>query len=107
MKKRTVKICPRTGKVFYVKPQRHGPSLLLPVTGLVALVRFLIRVIPKPGRATYFTNGSFTPSPLHNTGNRNNATARPYSRNLKTGEGIELVTLHEATAGRVAANRDL
>jgi uncharacterized protein (DUF362 family) len=53
MEKRTVKICPRTGKVFYVNSQRRWPAWLLPLTGLVALAWFLIRVIPKPSRAAY------------------------------------------------------
>ncbi len=53
MEKRTVKICPRTGKVFYVESERRWPALLLPLTGLAALIWFLVRVLPKPSRATY------------------------------------------------------
>ncbi len=52
MKRVLVKTCPKTGKQFTV-PQRSWPALLLPITGLVALVWFLIRVVPKPSRATY------------------------------------------------------
>jgi hypothetical protein len=52
MKRVVVKTCPKTGKQFTVPP-RSWPTLLLPITGLLALVWFLIRVIPKPSRATY------------------------------------------------------
>ncbi len=52
MKRVIVKTCPKTGKQFHV-PQRGWPTLLLPITGLVALVWFLVRVVPKPSRATY------------------------------------------------------
>ena len=47
-------ICPKTGKP--VSPpwwRRRGWHWLLPITGLIALIWFLIRVIPKPSRATY------------------------------------------------------
>jgi uncharacterized protein (DUF362 family) len=53
MKREAVTICPRTGKRFPLPPQRHWPALLLPVTGLLALLWFLIRVVPKPSRAAY------------------------------------------------------
>jgi uncharacterized protein (DUF362 family) len=55
MKREPVKICPRTGKEFPIHsyPHRRWPALLLPVTGLFALLWFLIRVVPKPSRATY------------------------------------------------------
>ena len=59
MKKRAVKtgstelaeVCPKTGKKFYVESQLAW--VLLPVTGLLALIWFLFRVVPKPSRATY------------------------------------------------------
>ena len=48
------KICPKTGKpVSTPWWLHHGYRWLLPITGLMALVWFLIRVIPKPSRATY------------------------------------------------------
>jgi uncharacterized protein (DUF362 family) len=56
MEKRIAQICPKTGQVFYAdepQPRRRWPSLLWPVTGLLALAWFLIRVIPKPSRAAY------------------------------------------------------
>lgn len=52
MKRVIVKTCPKTGKQFHII-QWNWPTLLLPITGLVALVWFLLRVIPKPSRATY------------------------------------------------------
>jgi hypothetical protein len=36
-----------------VERQRHWPAVLLPVVGLLALIWFLLRVVPKPSRATY------------------------------------------------------
>ena len=53
MKRQAAKTCPVTGKNLRVERQRRWPALLLPITGLAALVWFLIRVIPKPSRATY------------------------------------------------------
>ena len=46
-------ICPKTGKVRGIKPLRGWSKLLFPITGLLALIWVLIRVIPKPTRATY------------------------------------------------------
>lgn len=53
MKSETVRNCPRTGKKLYQQSRSKWPLILLPVTCLLALVWFLIRVIPKPSRATY------------------------------------------------------
>ena len=68
MKRVIVKTCPKTGKEFTVEERplpawlgharafaRRGgiATWLLPLTGLFALIWFLIRVIPKPSRATY------------------------------------------------------
>lgn len=52
-KNRAPLVCPKTGKV--IKPQNnyHWLRWLFPITGLTALLWFLIRVIPKPSRATY------------------------------------------------------
>jgi len=52
MKRDAERICPRTGKKLRVERQTHWP-VLLPITGLLALIWFLIRVIPKPSRAAY------------------------------------------------------
>ncbi len=48
-----VEVCPKTGKKFHAERLRHWPAVLLPVTGLLALAWFLLRVVPKPSRATY------------------------------------------------------
>jgi hypothetical protein len=53
MKSETVKICPKTGMKLYSQCRSKWPLVLLPITGLLALVWFLSRVIPKPSRATY------------------------------------------------------
>jgi len=53
MKRESVRTCPVTGKTLGTERQRHWPAVLLPITGLAALLWFLIRVIPKPSRATY------------------------------------------------------
>lgn len=46
------KICPRSGQV--VKQKKKNIFILLtPITGLLALIWFLIRVIPKPSRLEY------------------------------------------------------
>jgi len=52
-KKLTPSVCPKTGKI--IKPKNHFRWLrwLFPIWGLLALLWFLIRVIPKPSRASY------------------------------------------------------
>ncbi|MFH1372069.1 MAG: DUF362 domain-containing protein [Planctomycetota bacterium] len=47
------KICPKTGKIIQSYRKFRWPWWLLPFTGLAALIWFLVRVIPKPSRATY------------------------------------------------------
>ena len=53
-KKKTndVRVCPKTGRPINAGGHRWA-RWLLPVTGLVSIVWFLVRVIPKPSRATY------------------------------------------------------
>ncbi len=53
MKSKAGRICPRTGKRLSAERQRRWPVVLLPITGLLALIWFLIRVVPKPSRAVY------------------------------------------------------
>ncbi len=53
MKREAAGICPGTGRKLHTECRRHWPSLLLPATGLAALIWFLLRVIPKPSRAAY------------------------------------------------------
>ena len=50
---KTSEVCPKTGK--YLRPNRRYPWLiwLFPIAGLLSLIWFLIRVPPKPSRATY------------------------------------------------------
>ncbi|MHC4147399.1 MAG: hypothetical protein ACYSUD_21830 [Planctomycetota bacterium] len=45
--------CPKTGKLIRRKRKYFWLMWLLPVAGLVSLIWFLVRVIPKPSRATY------------------------------------------------------
>jgi len=52
-KKKDFSRCPKTGKRIKNKVKKDWVKWLFPITGLVALVWFLIRVIPKPTRATY------------------------------------------------------
>ncbi len=47
------KHCPRTGRPIPSAPRRSWVRWLLPISGLAALVWFLIRVVPKPSRALY------------------------------------------------------
>jgi gluconolactonase len=45
--------CPKTGQPLKSRTGRPWLIWLLPITGLLALVWFLIRVVPKPSRAMY------------------------------------------------------
>ena len=47
------KVCPKTGRIVGAKGPRQLPVILLPAVGFLALVWFLIRVVPKPSRAAY------------------------------------------------------
>ena len=46
-------VCPKTGKLLSPGPGAWWAALMFPVIGLVSLVWFLVRVIPKPSRASY------------------------------------------------------
>jgi hypothetical protein len=48
-----VKVCPKTGRIRRLTLPRGFYALLFPVVGLAALVWIIIRVLPKPDRATY------------------------------------------------------
>jgi len=52
-KKKSSPICPRTGKILKSPVKNRWARWLFPVTGLIATIWFLIRVIPKPSRAEY------------------------------------------------------
>ncbi|MFX0203754.1 MAG: hypothetical protein ACFFCW_47250, partial [Candidatus Hodarchaeota archaeon] len=45
--------CPKSGKYLGRKKKCYGARWILPITGLSALIWFLLRVVPKPSRATY------------------------------------------------------
>ncbi len=47
------RICPKTGRQVERRRERRWASWALPFMGLVSLLWFLIRVLPKPSRATY------------------------------------------------------
>jgi len=46
-------VCPRSGKTLKPKNRHRWIGWLFPVTGLFSLIWFLVRVLPKPTRATY------------------------------------------------------
>jgi parallel beta-helix repeat protein len=48
-----VRVCPRTGRPIETGRRRRWVAWVFPLAGLVSLLWFLIRVIPKPSRATY------------------------------------------------------
>ncbi|MGC9327126.1 MAG: DUF362 domain-containing protein [Candidatus Hinthialibacter sp.] len=48
-----LKRCPKTGRVVGLRCDAQISRLLFPVFGLLAVLWFLIRVIPKPSRAAY------------------------------------------------------
>ena len=52
-RKRTPSVCSKTGKPIEYKSKFRWLRWLFPISGLLALIWFLIRVIPKPSRATY------------------------------------------------------
>ena len=48
-----IKRCPKSGKIVGINYSYSFTKLWFPLVGLMAIVWFLIRVIPKPSRATY------------------------------------------------------
>jgi hypothetical protein len=53
VKDNTTKICPRTEKEIQSRFKGRWIKWLFPITGLLALIWFLIRVVPKPSRSMY------------------------------------------------------
>lgn len=51
--KDNLRVCPKTGKVVKPRTKYWWVRWLFPIGGLLALIWFLVRVIPKPSRATY------------------------------------------------------
>jgi hypothetical protein len=47
------RICPKTGRRIEREKEHRWASWMLPFVGLVSLLWFLVRVIPKPSRAAY------------------------------------------------------
>jgi hypothetical protein len=47
------KVCPQTKRIVGVRNLGEVPRYLFPIVGFLALVWFLVRVVPKPSRATY------------------------------------------------------
>jgi hypothetical protein len=47
------KKCPKTGRIVGLRKPQELPIILFPVMGFLALVWFLVRVLPKPSRAAY------------------------------------------------------
>jgi hypothetical protein len=45
--------CPKTGRIVGLRKPQELPWILFPVVGFLALVWFLVRVLPKPSRAAY------------------------------------------------------
>jgi len=52
-RKHAVSVCPKAGMPLGHKSKYRWLKWLFPVTGLLSLIWFLIRVLPKPSRATY------------------------------------------------------
>jgi hypothetical protein len=48
-----IKRCPKTGTIVGINLKNKLTLFLLPFTGILALAWFLVRVLPKPSRATY------------------------------------------------------
>ncbi|MGD2093771.1 MAG: SMP-30/gluconolactonase/LRE family protein [Phycisphaerales bacterium] len=51
--RKKIQICPKTGRRLDRNDKRHWLIWIFPIAGLLSLIWFLIRVIPKPSRATY------------------------------------------------------
>lgn len=52
-KKLVFKTCPKTGKIRGIRTDLPLHKVLFPIAGLVSLIWVLVRVLPKPSRATY------------------------------------------------------
>lgn len=53
IKKRFFLVCEKTGKIKGIKKMQGSGKLFIPLIGLLALIWYLVRVIPKPQRAMY------------------------------------------------------
>jgi hypothetical protein len=52
-KKKGLGACPGTENCHREKTERRWPKWMFPITGLLSLIWFIVRVVPKPSRATY------------------------------------------------------
>jgi hypothetical protein len=50
---RLFKRCPKTGRIVGLRKPQELPWFLFPIVGFLALVWYLVRVVPKPSRAAY------------------------------------------------------
>jgi hypothetical protein len=48
-----VKRCPKSGRIIKIKFDNIYAKLLFPLVGILAIIWFLVRVIPKPSRVSY------------------------------------------------------
>jgi hypothetical protein len=48
-----IKICPKSGRIRKITSPGGFYNLLIPIVGLVALIWIIVRVVPKPSRASY------------------------------------------------------
>src|SRR3989339_74724 len=46
-------LCPKTGRIVSIKLTQEKAFLFFPIIGILSIIWFLIRVIPKPSRAAY------------------------------------------------------
>lgn len=53
IKQQLFKVCPKTGKIRGINKDFVLYKILLPVFGLISLIWVLLRVLPKPSRASY------------------------------------------------------
>jgi hypothetical protein len=53
LKRKRTHLCPETGKSLKSRIKYRWLMWIFPIAGLVSLIWFLVRVIPKPSRATY------------------------------------------------------
>lgn len=47
------KRCPKSGKIVGIRNDIPAKKILFPIIGIIAIIWFLIRVLPKPSRITY------------------------------------------------------
>lgn len=101
IKKWFFKTCPKSGRIVGVNKKNKILKICFPLLGLVALIWFLIRVIPKPSRIDYpcqqvaapmaFSFLAFIGSALASVGTWKKFKVLWYSRRFCTGAGVLLL----------------